>query len=415
MVKNIRETILLLVLFVLVIVVLQFTNNYHQSPDEKVSIPSSCTMLIRFNQKQAIQKYIISELYSPKANASLKSLYELSKRNPQELNKSPFTEFFENIGDPSRSLEILNLKVNNKNILLLRCYSTYKTRNEFLFSSNHNHLYIQLNEFNTKRNDLVDAINKVKVIEAPKKSDSDVQIYQVEKQKLHLSGQINTSDQSITFEIPNRNKTEITNEIQPAGLHLLLSNNNKLLNFVTKNTAEHNLKTLSVNYFGLNTYDNPIVFPNTDILMEFESDITINSFIKIVEANFTDFNVHIERDTEDSGSLFIDSVEFSYQYINARSIFLSTNNRILNLRKTTKPIILSGDLSQLLRFNDNGWKGMFATEIISNVPILNELKNMFQNTNPVITDYNQEKTIIKVKLANNQSVYGHLISILTSL
>jgi hypothetical protein len=110
----------------------------------------------------------------------------------------------------------------------------------------------------------------------------------------------------------------------------------------------------------------------------------------------------------------LDDVEFTYRLVDLNSIYLSTNNRILDVTKTSGSIELGGDLSQILKLNDAGWKGILANEMITGIPVLNELKMLLSELSPVTT-HSKNESIITLQLAGNQSIYSYLFSILSKI
>ena len=413
MVKNIRETILLLVFFVIVIVILQITSNEQRTIETNTKIPSSCTLLVRFDVKKTSKKLLITELYSHRASQLLKIIKKSNDgiSDGDELN--PLLEFIENLEYNDQPLDFLSLIINQKQILFLRSTSPYKTTNKNIFSSDHNYLYVQLNELDMERNEILKAINNTKTYEIPSSLDSDIQMYEVQKNKLKLAAYFCISKQIISVTIPNKSKGNPNNKIKPKGLHF--HTNTTLLSSISNNIkAVNKLKNISINYFGLNIYDDPILFPNADFLLEFKEEIDQNGLVDFIKPIFKKSAVSIVPDKEDSEYLQVGSIKFKIEQVNNYTFYLSTNNRNIELKQTNQPIEISGDLSQLFNFNDNGWKGMLAKEIISSVSFLNEIKVMFVNSNPIETEYKNQKTVISLSLKNNQSIYAHLISILGS-
>ena len=166
-----------------------------------------------------------------------------------------------------------------------------------------------------------------------------------------------------------------------------------------------------MNYFGLNSYSNPILFPNTDMLIEFEDSISIDDFSSLMKSTFMGEEISVQSESKEAGIIQFNDVEFTYMLFNSNSIYLSTNNRIMDLTETSGSIEFGGDLSQILKLNDTGWKGILANEMITGIPILNELKMLLSELSPVTTHSNDE-SIITLQLAGNQSIYSYLFSIL---
>ena len=88
----------------------------------------------------------------------------------------------------------------------------------------------------------------------------------------------------------------------------------------------------------------------------------------------------------------------------------------MNLSKdSTSHFEFSGDISQLFKINNSGWKGIIANEIISSVPFLNELKLMMDHFKPITTKQEKQEYIITFQLEKKHSIYAYLFSILTKV
>ena len=68
--KKIRETILLLVLFVFTILILELTGIREKEFENQVQIPKSCNILIKIDIQGLSKKIVLSELYSNRAPRS---------------------------------------------------------------------------------------------------------------------------------------------------------------------------------------------------------------------------------------------------------------------------------------------------------------------------------------------------------
>ena len=89
MVKNIRNAILLFSFFVMVILILQITNRQTKNNELKTELPKSTTIMIRCHQNTLIKKFLLSILYEPNKNHSLKQLYkQLGDKEDKKLKPS---------------------------------------------------------------------------------------------------------------------------------------------------------------------------------------------------------------------------------------------------------------------------------------------------------------------------------------
>ena len=415
MVKNIRETILLLVLFVFAIIILYLTNNDKPNIEKTITVPRSCNVIVAININRFSKKVIFSELYSKRAGDLIKSIIELND-DEGGGEKDPTLEFIENIDDISSHIELLSLTINEQNGIFIRASSTHKAANPILFSSKDNYLYMQLYGPKFQREQVITAINNTKPFVFREEVNSDVQIYERKNNTLELTTYINSSQKKIDIHLlKEKNKEKDSGvKIKSNGLHFYTSSSN-LTGFNSLNTSKHKIKNFSMNYFGLNIYENPILFPNTDVLIEFKDTISIKEFESLVLSSYKSAEVSLLMDTSVEGLLMLNDVEFLFRKINPNSIYLSTNNRALNLEKTTNTVELSGDLSQIFKLNDNGWKGILANEIISGIPLLNEIKFFIDSFIPMSTKHNNHESIITMQISDEHSIYAHLLSILRKI
>jgi len=61
MVKNVRETILLMILFVFVILIVQFTGISTIKVKSSIEVPETCNLLVRIDLKGLSKKILLSE------------------------------------------------------------------------------------------------------------------------------------------------------------------------------------------------------------------------------------------------------------------------------------------------------------------------------------------------------------------
>lgn len=409
MIKNIRETILLMVLFVFVILILQFTGISEINENRRIEVPKKCNILVRIDIKGLSKKIFLSELYSLRASDLLKNVYEVAEKDNESKKDDPFTEFSLHTNDLNEPLEILTIDINGEKGVFLRTRSQHKTSNSLLYKSNSNYLYIQIFGPSFQRKEVLSAINSTDLITLPESPEADVNIYEKTNSKLDLKAYLNTSSKNIKLHLINNRVNDIHKKIKAEGLHFYAGENH--LNAINlMNPSGNKIKNFSMNYFGLNSYSNPILFPNTDMLIEFEDSISIDDFSSLMKSIFMIENLSIQNESKETGVIQLDDVELTYYLFNLNCIYLSTNNRIMDLTKTSGSIELGGDLSQILKLNDTGWKGILANEMITGIPILNEFKMLLSELSPVTT-HSKNESIITLQLSGNQTIYSYLFSI----
>ena len=117
---------------------------------------------------------------------------------------------------------------------------------------------------------------------------------------------------------------------------------------------------------------------------------------------------------KEAGTLNVDDIAFNYKKTSPNHIYVGSKRRTLQIEKTNQPIELSGDLSQVFNFYENGWKGRLAKELITSVPLLNQLNIMLKNTKPVTTSDHHEGSKIDIKFKQETSTYIELMNLLSA-
>jgi hypothetical protein len=88
--------------------------------------------------------------------------------------------------------------------------------------------------------------------------------------------------------------------------------------------------------------------------------------------------------------------------------------RPIHIEKTQKPLEISGDISLIFNFSENGWKGRFAKAVITSIPLLNQLNIMLENIEPVSTSDHNEGSKIDIKFKKKESAYIELMNLLSA-
>lgn len=415
MIKNIRETILLMVLFVFVILILQFTRINEVNENRRIEIPKKCKVFVQIDIKGLSKKMFLSEVYSYRASNLFKNLYEIAELDSESEKETqdPFTEFSDKINNLNEPLEMLTIDINGETGVFLRTLSPKKTTNPLLYKSSGNYLYVQIFGPPFQRKEVLPAINSTDLITLPELPKVDFKIYEKTNSKLDLKAYVNTSSKNIKLHLINNDENQINKKIAPKGLHFYAGSNHlDAINLM--NPLKNKIKNFSMNYFGLNTYSNPILCPSTDMLLEFEDSISIGDFASLMKSTFISEDFSLQSESNAGGVIHFDDVEFAYKIFNSNCIYLSTNNRKMYITKTSGDIELGGDLSQILKLNDTGWKGVLANEMITGIPILNEFKMLLSELSPITTHSNGE-SIITLQLDGNRSIYSYVFSILSKI
>jgi hypothetical protein len=403
---------------VLVILILQITNKQTKAIELSTEIPKSTTLMIRCDQNSFNKKFLLSILYDPNKNNSLRQLYkkigDTGDQSPGSFDK--YLEVFLSNIDPQKPLEIISINKNEEDLIFLRQRNNTPLSKEHLHRAN-GYLYLQLNHLDWNKDEIKLLLGEHIKVKIPKSLTRDIQFYQLNNETLSLAGNINTSSQGISIHLPNRKSAKTRDKLKPDGLHVSISNQENLLPFLKDRKANNSITSLSINYFGLNIYDSPLFFPNADFLFEFENEITTNDFINYFGSEFfiNPYIVYVgDSINQEAGTLNVDDIAFNYKKTSPNHIYLGSTSRTLQIEKTNQPIELSGDLSQVFNFDENGWKGRLAKELITSVPLLNQLNIMLKNTKPLTTSDDNEGSKIDINFKQETSTYIELMNLLSA-
>ena len=408
--KKIRETILLLVLFVFTILILELTCIRNKKYENQVQIPKSCNILIRIDVRGLSKKIVLSELYSNRAPDLVRNLIEMDnqERNDHE-NDNVYNEFVNKLDDFNSPLEVLSLNINGRNLLFLRGLSSFKSKTPLLFSSKNDFLYLQLDKSDLPREDILKAINDIKTFSIGKTTLSDIEIYENANNNLKLKAYVNTSSDKINLHvIQEKNESNSMIGLEPDGLHFQAP-----ASFFEHLIGPNNIHQISLNYFGFNFNDNSNWYPNTDILFTFRDSIERKSIEKSAKLAFKGSQVNIVKE-KGKEKLMIDNMTYLIKDIPPNKIFLSTNDRKPRLAMdSSNALVLSGNASQIFQINTNSWQGFLANEILSGIGFFNEIKSMVSQFEPIRTVQVKNESIITFQINKKHSIYAYIFSILS--
>ena len=361
----------------------------------------------------------LSLLYQPKKNHALKRLYNLTNKYQNKKSEGAMDNsldvFLLHI-DLTKPLEFLSIRKDKKDLFFIRQLNAEKSSQNNLYSSE-KYLYLQLNELNSNKIEIQDLLNNCEEYKLPKPYFGDINLYELNKGSLIHSGEVNTTEDCISIRLHEPKLNYERNEIEPEGLHFFLSDESNLLSFVQNNIINNAVQNLSLNYFGINAYKTPIFFPDVDFLFQFEKAITPQEFIAYFTSTFFDDPKIIytaESKLKAYGTLKIDDVAFSIKKFNQNTIYIGTSLKDIGIKKTNSALRISGNLAQLFKFNDNGWRTRLAREVLTSVPLLKQLNKLFMNTLPVTTNYNEGSAQINIKFGNKTSVYTEILNLISS-
>jgi hypothetical protein len=408
--KKIRETILLLVLFVFTILILELTGIREKKNENQVQIPKSCNLLIRIDIQDLSKKIVLSELYSNRAPELVRNLLDMDNQEHNDHeNDNVYNQFVNQLDDFSSPLEILSLNIHGQNLLFLRGVSSFKSKAPLLFSSKNDFLYLQLYGSNLPREDIIKAINDIKTFNIGKTTLSDIEIYENANNNLKLKTYVNTSSDKINLHvIQEGNGSNSMIGLEPNGLHIQTP-----ASFFEHLIGPNNIDQVSLNYFGFNFNDNSNWYPNMDILFTFRDSIERKSLENSAKLAFKGSQVKIIKE-EAKEKLMIDDMAYLIKDIPPNKIFLSTNDRKPRLATdSSNALVLSGNASQIFHINTNSWQGFLANEILSGIGFINEIKSMVSQFEPIRTVQVNNESIITFQINKKHSIYAYIFSILS--
>ena len=406
--KKIRETILLLVLFVFTILILEMTGTREKEIENQVQIPKSCNILIRTDIQDLSKKIVLSELYSNRAPELIRNLLEMNNQD-QDDTDNIYNQFVHQLDDFSSPLEILSVNINGQNLLFLRGKSSFNSKTPLLFSPKNDFLYLQINGSNIPREDILKAINDIKTFDVEKTTLSDIEIYEHANNNLYLKAHVNTSSDKINLHvIQGKNESNSMIGLEPNGLHFQAP-----ASFFEYLIDVNKIEQISLNYFGFNFDDDSNWYPNTDILFTYRDSIDKECLEESAKLIFKTSQVKILKN-EGKEKLMIDDMAYSINDIPPNKIFLSTNDRKPRLATdSSNALVLSGNASQIFQINTNSWQGFLANEILSGIGFINEIKSMFSQFEPIRTVQVNNESIITFQLNKKHSIYAYIFSILS--
>lgn len=406
--KKIRETILLLVLFVFTILILELTGIREKEFENQVQIPKSCNILIRIDIQGLSKKIVLSELYSNRAPDLIRNLLEMNNQD-DDYTDNVYDQFVNQLDDFSSPLEILSVNIDDENLLFLRGKSSFKSKTPFLFSAKNDFLYLQLNGSNLPREDILQAINDIETFDIEKTTLSDIEIYEHANNNLYLKAHLNTSSDKINLHvIQGIDESNSMIGLEPYGLHFQAP-----ASFFESVIDVNKIDQISLNYFGFNFNDDSNWYPNTDILFTYRDSIDKEYLEKSAKLIYKTSQVKILKN-EGKEKLMIDDMAYSINDIPPNKIFLSTNDRKPRLATdSSNALVLSGNASQIFQINTNSWQGFLANEILSGIGFINEIKSMVSQFEPIRTVQVNNESIITFQLNKKHSIYAYIFSILS--
>ena len=406
--KKIRETILLLVLFVFTILILELTGIREKELENQVQIPKSCNILIKIDIQGLSKKIVLSELYSNRAPDLIRNLLEMNNQD-DDYTDNVYDQFVNQLDDFRSPLEILSVNINDQNLLFLRGKSSFKSKTPFLFSAKNDFLYLQLNGSNLPREDILKAINDIKTFDIEKTTLSDIEIYEHTNNNLYLKAHLNTSSDKINLHvIQGIDESNSIIGLEPYGLHFQAP-----ASFFEYVIDINKIDQISLNYFGFNFNDDSNWYPNTDILFTYRDSIDKECLEKSAKLIYKTSQVKILKN-EGKEKLMIDDMAYSINDIPPNKIFLSTNDRKPRLATdSSNALVLSGNASQIFQINTNSWQGFLANEILSGIGFINEIKSMVSQFEPIRTVQVNNESIITFQLNKKHSIYAYIFSILS--
>ncbi len=426
--KKVREVLALLFFFICTILILQITQKETEVQLNKVVVPKQTKLYAQLNQNELTKKIVISELYNKNGGEFVKKIVKYNNRGTSEEKEtnSEIDVFLENMdANLKNPLELLLISIDNKDIAFLRTRSQYESQQKLLYSSNHGFLYLQLMESSLSRDRVLSALNNTSSFPVPSSSEHDIRLFHPQKRVMEELLSMNFSKNEVAIILPKKNqKSQKCKELKTDGFHFFTEIGNNLFDLNTGNSKELSVKSISLNYFGLNSYDDPLIFPNADYLFEFDQSISASEFLDFIHFLVCDkFSLFgkddmsfVLNDELERGTLTLGDMELGFQRVNSNSFFIGTSGKGPAIQSSIHSLNVSGDPSYLMNIKElTGWKGFIIEELISASPLLSQLRKIVDGMPNVRTKSLNNETRISIKFDKIQSVYSHLLDLVLTL
>jgi len=412
--NKIKE-IIVFVIFGLILFSINSITKKNPSLKQKttISLPINTVQYTRIESAQLIKKFIYNELFVVKDQLIIEKLKKIAKNQ----DENDFTILDLNI-DMTAPIELININVDRGNYSIIRIKSTkrgieggfsipyFETENEKCFLIEGDKKNIQsikkqfLNSFNYSLT-----------------SRKDVAIFNFDNKKLVQSSSISIQKNQIkVFIHENQNKQKKQLLLKEGDFHfsfpiedgIQVDKQLQQIPILPKiNFPFEDIRHISGNYSGFKFTENDSVIgiPKIDLLISFNKKTKVDSLIlNLMKQLNVEFPIQ-------NNQLSFGKEKLYFSQITPEIIYLSTQHINPKLEKSNQLIKIAGDLTQLTKLENAGWKGM----LIEVFPLFKSTKELLQKTEIVTFKKVNVKTYeISIPVKKNQNVYHEIVKFIFS-
>jgi len=378
-----------------------------------ISLPTNTVQYTRIESVQLLKKFIYNELFAIKDQLVLEKLKSISKNK----DENDFSVSNLNI-DMAAPIELININKDGENYSIIRMKSNkkgiegkfylpyFETENEkcFLIAGNKKNIKSLKKHFS-------------KSFKYSLESKKDISIFNFNNKKLVRSSSISIQKNQIKL---------ITNEMQQVqNKQLLLKESGFHFSFPIEDGIQMNeqmqqipilpkinfpfkdIRHISGNYSGFKFTENDSIIgiPRIDLLISFNQKTKVDSLIlNLMKQLNVEFPIQNNQLSFGKETLY-------FSQITPKIIYLSTRNSTPKLEKSSHPIKIAGDLTQLTKLENAGWKGM----LIEVIPVFKSTKKILQSAKNVeFKKINIHSYEILIPMKKNKNVYHELLKFVLS-
>jgi len=412
--NKIKE-IIVFVIFGLILFSINSITKKNPSLKQKttISLPINTVQYTRIESAQLIKKFIYNELFVVKDQLIIEKLKKIAKNE----NENDFRISDLNI-DMTAPIELININLDRGNYSIIRIKSTkrgiegrfsipyFETENEKCFLIEGDKKNIQsikkqfLNSFNYSLT-----------------SRKDVAIFNFDNKKLVQSSSISIQKNQIkVFIHENQNKQKKQLLLKEGDFHfsfpiedgIQVDKQLQQIPILPKiNFPFEDIRHISGNYSGFKFTENDSVIgiPKIDLLISFNKKTKVDSLIlNLMKQLNVEFPIQ-------NNQLSFGKEKLYFSQITPEIIYLSTRHINPKLEKSNQLIKIAGDLTQLTKLENAGWKGM----LIEVFPLFKSTKELLQKTEIVTFKKVNVKTYeISIPVKKNQNVYHEIVKFIFS-
>jgi len=412
--NKIKEISVFVIFGLIFFTVHSITKKNESHPNESIiSLPKSTTKYTRIESVQILKKFIFNELFIVKEKAIFEKIKSLSEN--QSENEIAISDFNINISAP---IELLNIDYKNKSYSIIRIKSRRKgidgkIRIPFFETSGEKFFLLKGDAKQLKS--IKKEFNKSRSFKHSFQSKSDVSMLTFNHEKLVQSTSISIQKKQVKIKLQNLQKP--TSQIQllrEKGFHfsfpltdgIQIDEQLKQIPILPRiNFPFKEIRHISCNYYGFKFTENDSIIgiPKVDLLLKFKNKTQADSLIQDL---MNQLKVEFSRTNK---RIYMGKESLYFTQINPTTIYLSTLNSNPRLVWSNNSLKITGDLTQLTKLENAGWKGM----LIEVFPLFKSTKNLLHKTKKVNYRKTGESTFeITIPIKEKQNVYHELLKFL---